>query len=281
MILSVDIGGTYIKYGYVTGDRVDEKGKFKTIFSFPELCRKTAELVKPGTERICISSGGFWTPAGVSLGYETIPEMGTHNLVEYLKNRYGIPVTIQNDARCALLCERRYGVLKGCKDGVLFVLGSSVGCAVLLDGKLYEGARKRAAMFFKMPERLDPYKYECHANTVVQSANYSAAFGLSACNMQNIEAFADGGEPKAREILQNYAQAVAKKLLFARLAYDPEKIVLGGGIVNSSRIFSDIRAEYGDLLRLTGEKDDVPIVKTAFGEDSNLVGAALEESEHE
>lgn len=276
MILAIDIGGTYTKYGYVTGREVTGKGKWETVFSFPLLCQKIGELVRDDTERIAISSGGFWDADGTCRGYETIAETRENNLVQFLKNEYSLPVTIQNDARCALLCEKAYGTLADCRNAVLFVLGSSVGSAVLINGALYEGARKKAGMFFKMPESTEPYQYELASNTVKQAQLYREKFDLTACNMLYLEQQAVQGEKTAQDILRNYAQAVAKKLLFARLTFDPEKIAVGGGITNSERILNDIREEYKKLLTAIDEPEDIPIVKTAFGEDSNLIGAALE-----
>lgn len=277
MILAIDIGGTYTKYGYVTGREVSGKGKWETVFSFPLLCRKIGALVRDDTERIAISSGGFWDVDGTCRGYETIAETRENNLVQFLEDQYGLPVTIQNDARCALLCEKAYGTLADCRSAVLFVLGTSVGSAVLIDGALYEGTRKKAGMFFKMPEAMDPYQYELASNTVKQAQLYREKFDLTACNMLYLEQQAVQGEKTAQGILQNYAQAVAKKLLFARLTFDPEKIAVGGGITNSQKILGDIRAEYEKLLTAIDEQNDIPIVKTAFGEDSNLIGAALVE----
>lgn len=277
MILAIDIGGTYTKYGYVCDDKVLSKGKWKTIFFFDELCKKIEELIRDDTERLCISSGGFWDEEGNGLGYESIPETGKNNLVKFFKEKYGFSVTIQNDARCALLCEKKYGSIKECENAVVFVLGSSVGSAVLVNGKLYEGAHKKAGMFFKMPESLEPYTYENFANTVVQTAAYKKEFSLESCNMKDIENFAQEGEEAAKNILKNYISAVSKKILYSKLMYDPEKIVIGGGIVNSKMIFDGILQEYDNLLSLIDEKNDIPIERTSFGEESNLIGATLEE----
>lgn len=277
MILAIDIGGTYTKYGYVSDDKVLSKGKWKTVFSFDEVCEKIEELIRDDTERLCISSGGFWDEDGNGLGYESIPETGKKNLVQFFKEKCGFPVTIQNDARCALLCEKKYGSLKECENAVTFVLGSSVGSAVLVNGKLYEGAHKKAGMFFKMPEALEPYTYENFANTVVQTNAYRKAFSLKSCNVKDIENFTQNGEETAKNILKNYVSAVSKKLLYSKLMYDPEKIVIGGGIANSSMIFEGILQEYNNLLCLIDEKNDIPIERTSFGEESNLIGATLEE----
>lgn len=274
MILAIDIGGTYIKYGYVSGNTVESANKFRTEFSFTKLCKQIDVLVHDNVMRIAISSGGFWDDNGESIGYETIGEMRENNLVEYLKKKHNLPVTILNDARCALLCEKEYGALKGKENAVVFVLGSSVGCAVMVNGKLYRGNHKKAGMFFKVPESLYPYVYEESANTV-KLAN---KFWMGNTNGKTIkeigEEAAKGGE-KANEYIKNYSNAVALKLFYSKLMYDPEIIAIGGGISKNDYLMKNIMNSYKNLLHECGENDDTPIAKTSFGEHSNLIGAVL------
>lgn len=274
MILAIDIGGTYIKYGYVSGNTVEGANKFRTEFSFPKLCEKIDVLVNDNVTRIAISSGGFWDDNGESIGYETIGEMRENNLVEYLKKKHNLPVTILNDARCALLCEKEYGALKGKENAVVFVLGSSVGCAVMVNGKLYRGNHKKAGMFFKMPESLYPYVYEKNANTV-KLANKFWDGNTNGKTIKEIGEESAKGDEKALEYIKNYSNAVALKLFYSKLMYDPEIIAIGGGISQNDYLIENIMNSYKNLLHECGENDDTPIAKTSFGEHSNLIGAVL------
>lgn len=274
MVLAVDIGGTYIKYGYVYGNTVEGANKFRTEFSFSKLCEKIDVLVNDNTERIAISSGGFWDNNGESIGYETIVEMRENNLVEYLKNKHNVPVTILNDARCALLCEKEYGALKGKENAVVFVLGSSVGCAVMINGKLYRGNHKKAGMFFKMPENLYPYIYEESANTV-KLANKFWNGNADGKTIKEIGELSEKGDEKSLEYIKNYSDAIALKLFYSKLMYDPEIIAIGGGISKNDYLTENILKSYRQLLKECGENDDIPVAKTTFGEHSNLIGAVL------
>lgn len=275
MILSIDIGGTYIKYGFVEGSDVKNRGKFPTEFSFSKLCEKLDSLVTEETERIAISSGGFWNDNGESIGYETIGETKDNNLVEYLSKKHNIPVTILNDARCALLCEREYGALRGKESGVVMVLGTSVGCAVMLGGELYRGKNKKAGMLFKMPERVVPYIYEDNANTVNLAEKYLQGSKKDGFTIKEIGEKASKGEAEACEYIESYSEAVALKILYAKLMYDPEILAVGGGISKNNYLIENIMNSYRQLLSECGEPDDMEIVKTSFGEHSNLIGAAL------
>lgn len=274
MILSIDIGGTYIKYGYVSGNEVYGANKHRTEFSFPKLCKQIDVLVNDDVERIAVSSGGFWDDNGESIGFETIYEMRENNLVEYLRKKHNLPVTILNDARCALLCEKEYGALKEKENAVVFVLGSSVGCAVMINGKLYRGNHKKAGMLFKMPENLYPYVYEENANTV-KLANKFWNGNPNGKTIKEIGEAASSGDEKAVEYIKNYSNATALKLFYSKLMYDPQIIAIGGGISKNDYLMKNIMNSYRNLIRECGESDDTPVVTTAFGEHSNLIGAVL------
>lgn len=275
MILSIDIGGTYIKHGLVEGSDVKSRGKFPTEFSFSKLCEKLDSLVTDEVEMIAISSGGFWDDDGRCIDYESIPETRENNLVEYLKNKHNLPVTILNDAWCALLCEKEYGALKGKENGVVMVLGSSVGCAVMIGGKLYRGKNKKAGMFFMMPENTSPYIYEEKANTVKLADSYFDGCVHDGLTIKEIGEKAAKGEEKAMKYIQDYSEAVALKILYAKLMFDPEILAVGGGISKNNYLIENIMNSYRNLLSACGEPDDMEIVKTSFGEHSNLIGAAL------
>lgn len=275
MILSIDIGGTYTKYGYVIDDNVMDKGKWATEFNFTRLCERIDALVTPEVTGIAISSGGFWEDSGKSIGYESIKDTADNNLVAYLKNKHKIAVNILNDARCALLCEKEYGVFKNADNAVMIVLGTSVGCALMFGGKLYKGKRKKAGMLFKMPENLSPYIYEENANTVKLAKKYFEQNNLPVQTFREIEDLAISGNEEAVDIIDAYSKAVALKLFYTKLMYDPEIIAVGGGISNSEYIVSHIKNTYQNLLSDYEEPNDTPIVKSAYGQDSNLIGASI------
>lgn len=151
MTFTLDIGGTYTKYAHIDNGEIISKGKWETTGDFQHIVEKIAGVIYRPVEYIGISSGGFWDKNGKSIGYETVESTSENHLTKTLSGKFGCPVYIENDARCALIAEKEYGVLKNRQNAVLFVLGSSLGCAVMINGKLYSGNTNQAGAMFMMP----------------------------------------------------------------------------------------------------------------------------------
>lgn len=275
MIFTLDIGGTYTKYAFVENWRITQKGKWETTQDLPALLKNIDQVLCERPDYIGISSGGFWKTNGVSVGYETIKATSDPSFVKTLKEKYDCKVYIENDARCALLAEREWGVLKNEAHGVLFVLGSSLGCAVLLNGIPLCGITGQAGAMFMMPERFDAAGIVCDqdANSIWLTQAYRGE--ASAGDMLLLEQKAMSGDSRAQELIATYAKAVALKCWYAYLMYDPACIVLGGGISNSHLIVEKIKAETKKFFKNDISGRTPCFRHTLFGEDSNLLGAAL------
>lgn len=275
MIFVLDIGGTYTKYAHIEADNIIKKGRWQTTQDFAELMCNIDKTICEQPEYIGISSGGFWDKDGTSLGYESIRTTADATFVKKLREAYDCPVYIENDARCALLAEQEWGVLKNESHAVLFVLGSSLGCAVLLNKALYYGATGQAGAMFMMPELFDGNKFvfDQSANSLWLTNAYQGDCVTG--NMLLLEQKALDGDQKAADLIDSYARAVALKCWYAYLMYDPACIALGGGISNSDLILEKIKT-YTDLFFRMDTSTRMPkIILTAFGEDSNLLGAML------
>ena len=174
-IFVLDIGGTYTKYAYFIDGNIEESGKWNTIYDYDKLIEKVSSTIKPDNlYGIGISSGGFWNKEGISQGFETIECTADGRFVNFLKEKYHCPVRIENDARCASICQKILGD-KSINDFVFFALGSSLGCGVVIDGKILRGANNQAGSMFAMPEFFDGQKYisDYFANSLKRSKDYS------------------------------------------------------------------------------------------------------------
>ena len=60
---------------------------------------------------------------------------------DVMSERLGLPVVVDNDANAALLAEARFGAARGVSHAVLVALGTGIGSGLLLDGRIYRGAR--------------------------------------------------------------------------------------------------------------------------------------------
>lgn len=275
MIFTLDIGGTYTKYALIDNDKIISKGKWDTTESFDVLLEEIDGVICRDVEYIGISSGGFWNKDGFSIGYETVESTSENNLKKSLSKKYGCPVFIENDARCALLAEKEYGALKGAENAVLFVLGSSLGCAVMINGRLYTGATNQAGAMFMMPEYYDgsAYRFDEKANSIKLTKEFDSS--LERGNMLLIEEKALQNNEKATELIESYSKAVALKCWYSYLAYDPQLIVIGGGISNSQYIIGKIKYYLNCFFEKDKSTRKPKIINAQFGGDSNLLGASL------
>ncbi|MGN0519267.1 MAG: ROK family protein [Candidatus Fimenecus sp.] len=275
MIFALDIGGTFTKYAHIENGEIIQKGKWKTTDDFSELLMHINRVICKPADRIGISCVGFWNANGDPVGGSSLNSIVENPFVKTLADKYNCPVYIENDARCALLAEAKYGVLKDTQNAVLFVLGSSLGCAVQIDGKLFTGTTRQAGAMFMMPETFDgdTYVFDKAANSIQLTKAYDPT--ATSGNMLLLEEKAVSGDEKAAALLEQYAKAAALKCWYAYLAYDPECIALGGGIANSSYIFEKIQFHLQALFTRDTSGRTPLLRRTQFGADSNLLGAAL------
>ncbi|MGN0516296.1 ROK family protein [Eubacterium sp.] len=275
MIFTLDIGGTYTKYAHIEKDKIISKGKWETTNDFSVLVSNIDRVICSPVDYIGISSGGFWDREGMSIGYETLESTSKNNLTKFLSKKYRCPVYIENDARCALLAEKKYGALKDKQNAVLFVLGSSLGCAVMIDGKLFSGSTNQAGAMFMMPEYYNgsDYLYDKKANSIELTKEYDSS--LKKGNMIMLEERALQNDEKAESLIESYSKAVALKCWYAYLLYDPELIALGGAISNSEYIVEKIKHHLDCFFANDKSTRKPKVINTHFGSDSNLLGAAV------
>ena len=275
MVFSLDIGGTYIKYANINNGKIVNKGKWNTAVSLSEFLDNIENVILAPVERIGISCGGFWDTNGKAIGYSTIAYFSEYKLTDLLSQKYGCPVYIENDARCSLLAEKELGALRDCKNAVQFVLGSSLGCAVMLNSDIYCGSTKQAGAMFMMPEFYDgnTYRFDQDANSISLTREYDPS--SESGNMLLLEEKAAAHDPRAAVLIEKYAKAVALKCWYAYLMYDPECILFGGGISNSKSVTGKIEHELNMFFDMDKTGRMPKILFNHFGEDSNLLGAAL------
>ncbi len=94
---------------------------------------------------IGISCGGPLDSAkGIIYSPPNLPDWDAVPIVSILKERYGVPVYLQNDANACALAEWRFGAGKGYKNLIFLTFGTGMGAGLILDGKLYSGTNDMA-----------------------------------------------------------------------------------------------------------------------------------------
>lgn len=153
-MIGFDIGGTKCAVSIGTEENgrliLQDKRVFATDHSqspyavIDRMCA-LAEEMTDDFSRIGISCGGpLDSRRGVIQSPPNLPGWDDVHIVEYLKNRYGGEVALQNDANACALAEWRYGAGRGTENMVFLTFGSGLGAGLILNGRLYCGANDMA-----------------------------------------------------------------------------------------------------------------------------------------
>ncbi|MBC1357029.1 ROK family protein [Listeria booriae] len=279
-LLAFDMGGTAVKYALMEKDgTVLDKGNFKTPNTLEKL---TTELqnVKNTYANHTFTGAAFSCPgavdneSGVIGGASAIPYIHHFPIKAMLEDKLELPVTLENDANCAALAETWLGVAKSAQDILFIIVGTGIGGAVIKDGKIHAGAHLHGGEFgyMLMNDKLETLS---DTGTAVNAASRIAKRkGLP--TLSGLEAFQlkENNDPIAVEEIQTMYQNLAKGIFNLQYVYDPEMIVIGGGVSEREDFLPSIQAELDKLLaEITIAKIAPKIVSCAFGNDANLIGA--------
>lgn len=281
-ILVFDFGGSAVKHGYWNGESLDYTGQFPTPKTWEEMkahllleLKKIVALTK--IEGIAISSPGVVNhEKQVIEGISAIPYIHGFNIFRELKEMFGLPVTIENDANCAGMAEYYEGAAKEYQNVVFVVLGTGVGGAIFNQGQLNKGAHLYGGEFGLM--FLEGEKTFSLLGTAVQMAwRYCDRKGVERSTYSGKEVFelAEQGDTIAIEEVENFYNYLTRGLFSIQFTIDPEVIVIGGGISAKEGLLAEINQR---MKRLTSQFElndfDPKILLCNYRNDANLIGAA-------
>lgn len=286
--LVFDVGGFAIKYA-VMNDKTDfiEKGKIPTpldsLGSFLSAIEVVYNRFKDRITGIALSLPGRidsdhgYSYMGGSLKYNDCKE-----IVSLLQVNCPLPITIENDSKCAALAEAWMGSLSDCRDGIVITLGTAVGGGIIINRKLYKGPHFQAGEFshiivdHDVNDDDDPLFWRCYGGAKGLSRMVARAKNLpfEKVTGRTVFEYASQGDVEVLQILDEYCRKLVIQLINLHLIFDPERIAIGGGISSQDILFkyiyknADIYAKYIPDGFVRPE-----IVRCKFGNDSNLIGA--------
>lgn len=292
--LGIDIGGTSVKFGIV-----DENFSILDQTSIPTLANRPSEALiadivaaakpliaayQPAT--VGIGSPGSIDPnAGVVLRAGNLPFRNVP-LAALLEEALELPVYLENDANCALIAEVTAGVCQGCRDALILTIGTGIGGAILIDGKIYYGHNLLAGELghFVIHHGGRPcacgmkgcFEQYASATALVRSAEEAireapesilAKMASSGIEGRTVFAALEQGCPVAEKVFTEYVSYFADGLNSLNFIFQPQKIVLAGGIAKAGDILLE---RLQPLLR-----PNVQAALSSLKGQSGILGAAL------
>jgi glucokinase len=232
--IGVDLGGTNVRAGLVKNGRIvtlqaraiSSKAKPQVIIN--EVCETIASVFQPGVRGIGIGVPSAVDAKGVVHSVANIPSWRAVPLRKILERRFGVPAFVNNDAKCFALGELHFGEGRGYKNLVGLIVGTGMGAGVIIDGKLFLGTNHGAGEVGHIPYLKGDFEHYCSGRF------FKREFGLDAFAIQKR---ADAGDRKAQMMFAAFGEHFANAIMAVLYAYDPEIIVLGGGVSHAYPYF--------------------------------------------
>lgn len=225
-----------------------------------------------------------------NLGWRNVP------LLELLRREFAVPIAIDDDAHCAALGEGRKGAARGSRCAVYVTISTGIGAGVIINGNLYRGAHGFAGEVGHIPLEANGPRCAC-GNTgcfealasgsaiaaqarqaVLQgSPTIMATFHDDLTRLTAVEVMeaAAAGDAVAGQILERVGEYVGMGLAAVACAFDPEIIVVGGGVIQANETLL-ARARVAFARHVVPPLGSLtPIVPAMLGDESSLWGAAM------
>jgi glucokinase len=262
---ALDLGGTRIKFGLISNGQ----------------CVVTSSLAIPSSERFAtvlplieaeiyrmMRESGFTRLDGIGMAFPTIvdsdrmrllyqyvkyTDANDLDLTTWAKARWNATLVMENDARAALVGEWQFGAGKGVDNLVMVTLGTGVGSAALVNGRLLKGSHYLAGnLGGHQTIRFDGKR--CNCGNVGCLESEASSWALPEMIKRHVlypeSPFAQGensdfeavfrlataGDSLAISIRDHCLEAWAAGILNLVYAYDPDRIVLGGGVMHSAAL---------------------------------------------
>ncbi|MGX7105407.1 ROK family protein [Globicatella sanguinis] len=282
-VLCIDIGGTFIKYGIfsISGDTYEPIKKVKTEVSINDnhilkqvtsICKKVIQE-HPTISGIAIASAGVVNPDSGVIEYAgyTIPKYQGTQFKKIIENELNIPCTILNDVNAALLGEYwKYHQDDNKNNLVCLTLGTGIGAAIMINGKLYQGHSYTAGEIGYLP--IDGHYLQDIASASFLTENATIALRRD-INGEEFFKLLISGNPTIRKIYDTFIKNLAQGLLIIQYLLNPDLIILGGGILAQDKlIIPDVVAEMSNIS-VHNHFIQSNIVPAKLGNKAGLLGA--------
>jgi glucokinase len=308
--IGIDIGGTK-----VLGGVVDAAGRVLARSLHPTPGTDVAEVervIALVVEELTAGLGGPQEVSAVGIGAAGFvdaersrvrfsPHLAWRDepLRDAVQARVGLPVVVDNDANAAALAETRFGAAVGHRHVLCLTLGTGIGGALVLDGRVLRGANGMAGEFGHLQVVPGGHRCECgnrgcweqyaSGNALVRDAReLIRAASPVAHRLRDLVGgdaelvtgplvtdAAREGDPLAVELFHEMGGWLGVGLAGMTAAFDPSCIVVGGGVSDAGEILlAPARAAFSRTLVGRGHRREPDIVRAALGGDAGLIGAA-------
>ena len=301
-VVGVDLGGTKIYTALVDleGNIIKEK-VVETLAAEGDqavLGRiiDTIDYVIEGTDKDLIKAIGIGSPGpldskrGIIIETPNLP-FKNFELVKNIKEKFDLPTYLDNDANAATLGEHMFGAGKGTENMIYMTVSTGIGGGAILNGKLYRGSTGNALEIGHTTISREGARCGCGNMGCAESLASGTAIGRKAKeavntnvetalkkydNVSSKEVFieAANGDVVAKDILNTSLTYLGIAVANVISSFDPEKVVIGGGVINGGDIVLETVKEEVSKRCMRTFVDFCSIEKAKLGGQAGVLGAA-------
>lgn len=284
--LGIDLGGSSVKAVVVTADGV-ARARYHESFE-PNRRLHFAETIRALTRRAAAESGGPLARIGLSApGLAARDGRSIAFMPGRLEGLVGLdwavylgfhaPVPVLNDAHAALLGEAWQGAARGCRDVILLTLGTGVGGAAMVDGRLLRGHTGKAGHLGHTCLDVNGAPDICGTpgslELAIGNCTIRERSGGRFTTTHELIAAHRAGDAQATEVWMKSLRALACAIGTFTNLFDPEVVVIGGGIARAGEaLFAPLEGLVRAVEWRTGPP--VRLVPAQLGEFAGAFGAA-------
>lgn len=302
MYIGIDVGGTTIKFALVSErGAVSERGSIQTNWEkspfFADMSKIVQDFQKNRSDiqGVGISAPGVIQKDGLMTTAGAIKSLYGVNLKEEIEKRVGLPVFVENDANAAAIAENWIGQAQGIDNYLCIVLGTGIGGGIVINGDVYRGYHGMAGEFgWMMIDQLPDT-----GNIEAVSLNQRSAIVGGLCHQYalakqaedpNFELIKDAQiilereatDPIAKRVVEQFYQDLAVGLVNLISCFDPEVVLIGGGISANESFFERLTAAINlvetrhDSIAYLKEAIIAPVKPAKLKNDAGLIGAVYQ-----
>lgn len=295
VVVALDVGGTAIKSALVAADgsvwhaerhptRAD-RGPGAVIETIIEVAdgligKARADGLRPRAVGVAVpgivDEGTGVAVWSANVGFRDVP------LRDILADRLRLPAVLGHDVRAGGLAEARHGAGRGARHALFVAIGTGIAAAYIVDGMVFTGAHGAAGEIGHVVVRPGGPVCGCGARGCLEAVASAAAVARqyaatvaspAQASAADVAALAAGGDPVAGEIWRETVDALADGLLTGLALFDPEVVVIGGGLAEArEHLLDPLRSAVRDRLTFHREPR---LVRAALGDEAGCLGAAL------
>lgn len=302
--IGIDLGGTSVKYALI-----DNEGVFHFQGKLPSKADVSAEavigqLVAASKETmasaqqlgVAVEGIGIGTPGIVDEtnrivlgGAENIKGWENLNLADRIEAETGLPVQMSNDANLMGLGETMYGAGQGARNVVFLTIGTGIGGAVVIDGKLFNGFANRGTELGHVPLIANGEPCACgsvgclehYASTSALVRRFSKRASESGISFPNEEINGElivrlykEGDKLATESLEEHCDFLGHGIAGFINIFSPQRIVIGGGLSEAGDFYIQKVSEKAHRYAMADCAVNTRIMAASLGNKAGSIGAA-------